>query len=221
MSDDPLRLAGHLGGIGAVLGQPEDTDPAGLAAALGRAGIAAPVLGAAGRTALRRELASRFIDPAAENAIAAARAAVAATPGAAALIAATPSRAAILAASRHGAEDTRERLFRGLAERSHAISGTLFSNAGYNIAGSLTARALVLRGAALTIAAGSDADRDLLRLAALFLKAGRADLLVIGVAERGAALAFTLTRDGDRPLAVPATGDGLDGLCRLAAGEFR
>ena len=47
----------------------------------------------------------------------------------------------------------------------------------------------------------------------------RADLLVLGYADRGAALALILTRTGTAPVTVPAVGAGIEGLCRLAAGH--
>lgn len=226
MGEDIMLFAG----AGIAVSDTAPAGDAGLAGSLSRQGVkpaAGLAFGAADRTALRRELALRFVEPAAELGIAAVRRAVAAVPGADRTIATAPHRAGILAATIRGATDTRARLVQSLLDRGGSMSGTLFSNAGYNIAGSMMARGLGLRGPVLMSAAGDHAGRDLLHLAGLFFKAGRADLLLVAYADDTAALALVLMPVGAAApkgaVPLPALGsddDGIALLCRLAAARL-
>jgi hypothetical protein len=136
-------------------------------------------------------------------------------------------RTGILAATRLGPSSTRQQLYRSLAER-RTVSGTLFSNCGYNVAGAVLAKLAGARGPGLTIAAQRGWSERLFRLAGSFFARGQADRFYLSHADGDLAIVLCvepargLDPPGDRRQMIVASlaGDplGADGRVRAPEG---
>lgn len=121
----------------------------------------------------------RYMDPVAELGVMALQLAVEQLGGSAALPP-DPFRRALFVVNARGPEATRAKLHDGYRNPARgALSGTLFSSCGYNIAGALMARSQSIRGAVLTFGATPESGRQAPAMARCFLARRRADWLVL------------------------------------------
>jgi hypothetical protein len=129
--------------------------------------------------AFAKETRQRYMDPLAELGIMALHLAVERSGGAAALPP-DPFRRALFVVNAWGPRSTRAKLLDGYSNPARgALSGTIFSNCGYNIAGSLMARSQSIRGAVLTFGATPGWDVQSQALIGAFLARRRADWLAL------------------------------------------
>jgi hypothetical protein len=121
----------------------------------------------------------RYIDPVAELGVIALHLAVARLGGRDAL----PEdqfRRALFVVTARGPQATRLKLQTGYANDSQgAVSATIFSNCGYNIAGALMARSQSIRGPVLTFGETPSWRRDVPKMAQAFLERDRVDWLAL------------------------------------------
>jgi hypothetical protein len=133
----------------------------------------------------------RYMDPAAKNAIAAIEEAMVDAGIAAGDVAQDPYGYGIVLAASRGPLATREKAYEQLrARQGKLLSGTLFSNVGYNIAAAMAAMAHGIKGPNLTVAARSNLSLQLFRRARQLLKLAGVHTVFAGFSESQAEPAF-------------------------------
>lgn len=121
----------------------------------------------------------RYIDPAAELGVMALHLAVEQLGGSHAMPE-DPFRRALFVVTAKGPQTTRLKLQASYASESKgALSATVFSNCGYNIAGALMARSQSIRGPVLTFGETPNSRRDVRKMAEVFLERDRVDWLAL------------------------------------------
>jgi hypothetical protein len=127
---------------------------------------------------------ARYLDPVSRNAIVALRGAMADAGIEESQIAGSPYEYGIVFGTTRGACLTREGLYDSLASRQgKALSGTLFSHCGYNIAGAMAAIAFGIKGPNLTVAGRADLGGSVLNRARQLMAGRRAHTVFAGFTE--------------------------------------
>jgi hypothetical protein len=146
------------------------------------AAASAPPPGAGIESAKLRAV--RYMDPVARNAVAAIEEAMADAGIAAGDVAQDPYGYGIVLAASRGPIATREKAYEQLrARQGKLLSGTLFSNAGYNIAAAMAAMAHGIKGPNLTVAGRCNLSLHLFRRARQLLRAGGVHTVLAGFSE--------------------------------------
>ena len=127
---------------------------------------------------------ARYLDPVSKNAIVALEEAMANAGVAAGDVAQDPYGYSIVLAATRGPASTREKAYEQLhARKAKVLSGTLFSNVGFNIAAAMMAIAHGIKGPNLTVAGRSSLSLQLFRTARHLLKSRRAHTVFAGFSE--------------------------------------
>ncbi len=127
---------------------------------------------------------ARYMDPVSRNAIVALRGAMTDAGIEESRIAEGPFEYGIVFGTTRGACVSREGLYESLASRQgKALSGTIFSHCGYNIAGAMAAIAFGIKGPNLTIATSADLGVAVLSRARQLMVSRRAHTVFLGFAE--------------------------------------
>jgi hypothetical protein len=127
---------------------------------------------------------ARYMDPVSKNAIVAVRAAMSDAGIEESQIAEAPYDCGIVFGTTRGACVTREGLYESFASRQgKALSGTIFSHCGYNIAGAMAAIAFGIKGPNLTVAGRADLGISVLRRASQIMVSRRAHTVFAGFTE--------------------------------------
>lgn len=152
-----------------------------------------------------RNTRQRYMDPSAELGIMALHLAVEQLGGSQALPA-DPFRRALFVVTACGPQATRAKLQDGYRNPNRStLSGTVFSNCGYNIAGSLMARSQSIRGGVLTFGAAPGWERHVPAMAQTFLARRRADWLALAVLDDACAEVSWYVADDARLQPAPVS----------------